>query len=367
MLRTSLHGIGSVLSILGSLAIVEPSFTVDSNAVIDVALLAQGDTPSYTVVDVGTFEQGGGGMVRGLSSADEIIGSSRSQSGKRGFRLGARGSADPDERLDGFPGSDASVANAINEGGTVVGSSNMAVAVRAFLWTRQDGFSDLGTLPGDSSSEAWGINRHNEVVGQSSGPDGIEAVFWDRDGSIQRLGRLRSGDHSRAYAVNEGGDVVGSSGKAGFNRAFLWTRGSGMEDLGAIAGNDQSFATAINNSGEVVGYSSGAMGDRAFLWSRNGGMTSLGTFPGGDHSRALAINEPGDVVGTAGTSSSEIRAALWTSRGEMHDLNALIRGGAQFVLTEAVSINNRGLILAIGQGNGHEGHENPTRIVLLVP
>lgn len=359
MLRTRRHRIGCLLGVLGLLTIVEPAFTQDS----------------YAVIDVATLEQAGGGMVRGMSIAGEIVGTARSRSGKRGFRLGARESSTPTERLDGFLGSDGSAANAINELGAVAGASNTAVAIRAFRWTRIGGFSDLGTLPGDSSSEAWGINRHNDVVGYSSGPGGIEAVFWERNGSIQALGRLRDGDYSRAYAVNERGDVVGTSGQAGFTRAFLWTHMNAMEDLGAITGDDQSFATGINNAGQVVGYSSGALGESAFLWSRNNGMVNLGTLPGGEHSRALAINEPGDVVGTS-DSPAGIRAVLWTRAGEMQDLNALIPAGRGFVLTEAVSINNRGLILAIGHSDdgagvepGHEpgGHEAPTRVFLLVP
>ncbi len=70
---------------------------------------------------------------------------------------------------------------------------------------------------------------------------------------------------------------------------------------------------------------------------------------------------------------SEIGPYLWTRHGEMWDLNQLIPAGSNFVLTEAVSINNQGQILAIGQTgkamskqeHDHSREEEPTRVFLL--
>jgi probable HAF family extracellular repeat protein len=327
---------------------------------------------SYAVIDVTTFEQAAGGIVRGLSSAGHIVGTAREQSGQRGFRVGPLGIPNLTprlERLDGFL--DGSAANAINELGAVAGASNTATAVHAFRWTPVGGFLDLGTLPGDISSEAWGINRHNDAVGFSSGPRGIEAVLWQNNAAIQGLGRLRDGDYSRAYAVNQNGAVAGTSGTADFSRAFIWTDRGGMEDLGPVLDDEQSFATGINDAGTVVGYSRGGAGERAFIWSRNTGMVYLGAVPGGGDSRALAINEPGNMVGTSASSSGS-RAVLWTRGGDTHDLNTLIPTARDFVLTEAVSITSQGWILAIGRsddgtGHGHADHEAPMRVFLLRP
>ena len=325
----------------------------------------------YSVVDLGVLEQATSSIVRGFNSANEVVGGTTGfgrGKGKRAF-LVTKGKA---ENLEGLPGTDSSVAHAISDDSTAVGSSNTARSIHAFIWTRKDGVRDLGTLPGDSGSQAFGINRQREVVGFSSGKDGIEAVMWTRNGTIQGLGRLRAGDYSRAFAINEPGDVVGTSGRRGADRAFLWTRNRGMEDLGVLPGDTQSAATGINNPGQVVGYSSSrSSGTRAFLWTRNGGMEDLGTLPGGDFSRALAINEPGDVVGTSG-SPLGARATLWPRSGGIQDLNALIPAGNDFVLTHAVNINNPGTILAtghddLGQGEDHAIHELPTRVFLLVP
>jgi probable HAF family extracellular repeat protein len=359
MLRTRFVSHCCLVGVVSFLSVQEPTFSQDT----------------YLVVDLTTLDQVQGGRVRGLNDAGEIVGTVRTQGGRRGFRLGAFESANSptkNERLDGFAGADASTANAINEKGAIAGAANSETGIRAYRWTRKEGFIDLGALPGDIGSEAWGINRNDEVVGYSSGPGGVQAVLWESYGSIQSLGQLSPGDSSRAYAINDNGDVVGTSGQADSNRAFIWTRNSQIEDLGALDGHTESFATGINNSGRVVGYSSGALGDHAFLWSKSNGMEGLGTLTGGDYSRALAINDLGDIVGVSDSPVGN-RAVLWTRHGEMWDINQLIPAGSNFVLTEAVSINNQGHILAIGQTgkalskqeHNHSRAEEPTRVFLL--
>ena len=52
----------------------------------------------------------------------------------------------------------------------------------------------------------------------------------------------------------------------------------------------------------------------------------------------------------------------------MQDLNSLLTSRSGFVLTQAVSINSQGIILAIGQNDdSHHTHEKPLRIFILVP
>ena len=50
----------------------------------------------------------------------------------------------------------------------------------------------------------------------------------------------------------------------------------------------------------------------------------------------------------------------------MQDLNSLLTSRSGFVLTQAVSINSQGIILAVGQ-NDDSHHEKPLRIFMLVP
>ena len=66
----------------------------------------------YNVVDLGVLEQAVSGIVRGLNSANEVVGGTIGFGrGKRAF-LVTSGRA---ENLEGLPGTDSSVAHAIND------------------------------------------------------------------------------------------------------------------------------------------------------------------------------------------------------------------------------------------------------------
>jgi uncharacterized membrane protein len=195
------------------------------------------------------------------------------------------------------------------------------------------------------------------------------AVLWGRDGSVQPLGTLPGATESRALAVNERGDVVGSSG----GRAFLWSGGR-VAALPMLAGDTESEAVAIANNGTAVGWSTGPGGSRAVRWAR-GTVEALGMLPGGTTSRARDVNERGDIVGASASANGE-RAVIWDGAGAAHDLNALIPP-APFLLVEALPINTRGVILAIGRdtdGSDHADHDHshdreefPVRVFLLDP
>jgi probable HAF family extracellular repeat protein len=327
---------------------------------------------AYSIVDLGSFSQSSGDTIRGLNQFGELVGGSgHAGRGTRAFRL----SNTELETFNGLRGADRSIAYASNEARAVVGSSNTATSLRAFLWTRGGGVKDLGTLPGDTGSEAFGINSKNQIVGYSSGPQGIEAVMWSSDGKIQGLGKLRPGDHSRALAINDAGAVVGFSGNSEKTTAFLWTPNGWMIDLGVLPGDVDSRAMSINRHNQVVGYSSGPAGTSAFLWTRDGPMKKIGGFPGADYSRAVSINERGEVVGTSGNATGT-KAFLWTAKRGLINLDTVLPVGSDFRLTEAVAINDNGSILVVGYDeddgdadhhDGHGNHEAPARIFLLVP
>ena len=104
-------------------------------------------TVTYKVVDFGAVDQTLGEVVRGPSISSEVIGGSAGfGSGPRAFLMTNSTLKD----LGGLSGTDRGVSRGINELGVVVGSSNTATSLLAFLWTRRGGSRDLGTLPGDS-------------------------------------------------------------------------------------------------------------------------------------------------------------------------------------------------------------------------
>ena len=100
-------------------------------------------------------------------------------------------------------------------------------------------------------------------------------------------------------------------------------------------------------------------------------MQDLSTLAGGRITRALGINERGDVVGTA-AAGHDLHAFVWTPAAGMQDLNSLIPV-SPFILMEAVAVNTRGVILAIGRDGSddeaeHDHHaEFPVRVFLLEP
>ena len=85
---------------------------------------------------------------------------------------------------------DANLAININNKGHAVGTSALAgdETGHAFLWTREKGMQDLGTLPGDFASGAIAINDSEQISGISIGPNGPRAFVW-QNGVDERFER----------------------------------------------------------------------------------------------------------------------------------------------------------------------------------
>ena len=261
-------------------------------------------------------------------------------------------------------GSSGSNAEAINNRGQVVGSSNkrvpghIAEVFRCYLW-ENGAMQDLGT-PSFDTCQALGINERGTVAAWTgygdqaylwkdgmwtyAAPgipmainkfDAVVGSYWNgsgyrgyyaRDGVLFAIGTL-GGNASNASSVNDKGMVVGSASAndaLGVNRAYVWMNGV-LKDLGTLPGMEDSHATDINNHGVIVGYSTNTWTDRtAFIADVNGGMRRL--FGVGGWSHPTAINDRGAVVGVAndrgflydrGTvlyldTIPEVQAAGWT-------------------------------------------------------
>jgi probable HAF family extracellular repeat protein len=174
---------------------------------------------------------------------------------------------------------------------------------------------DLGSLGGTASSPQ-SLNNHRQVVGASNLADDVEF------------------------------------------HPFLWEHGV-MRDLGTFLGpNDPSYGSgnAINDSGDVVGWADNQQNDFPALWK--GGVTiNLGTVGGDNIAYANSINSRGQIVGNSGFFGgfSQIHAFLWEKGGPLVDLNTLVPSGIGVHLTNAYSINDNGVIAAIGVlGNGDQ-------------
>jgi probable HAF family extracellular repeat protein len=282
-----------------------------------------------------------------------------------------------------------SEANAVNSAGQVVGSAlnsipdanSMAVGnfwyfyqpygyqQRAFLWDKQHGMQDLGTLPGGTDAEAILINERGQVVGHSYTastqgsvcfPLATSSFLWEKGKGMVDLGGF-GGTCTLAQDLNNQGQVSGLYDSAdGFERAFLWERGS-IHDLGGSIGGLQAGAFAMNEHGQAVGFAtlSGEVLFHATLWKHVGEITDIGVAGDDQCSYAAAINVRGQVVGSSipvcNGDSSTFRAILWED-GSIFDLNTLVPSGSALYLQVIQSINDRGEIAgtgADGSGNQH--------------
>jgi probable HAF family extracellular repeat protein len=149
---------------------------------------------------------------------------------------------------------------ALNEGGDVVGFSNISAAdgaafnAQAFRWTRGRGIENLGVLPGDSISQALGINDKGQIVGISctAGFGSCRAFLYEH-GVMMDLNDLVPDDYAdhlfSANDINNNGQITGSAVKAGTEESVaVWLlpvdeRGHGDSNATAVVA--KSDATRV--------------------------------------------------------------------------------------------------------------------------
>ena len=285
-----------------------------------------------------------------------------------------------------------SEASSVNSAGQVVGSALNTVPdpnsmqpsafwlwggippyqyeTRAFLWDKQKGMRDLGTLPGGTNAQATLINEPGQVVGWSYTSSALSAAcpgfalttgsfIWDEKNGMRDLGNL-GGSCTLVSDLNNQGQVIGVSRVTGdvSQHAFLWERDS-IQDLGGSLGGNNTGAFVLNDHGQAVGFATlpGEAAFHATLWTHVGTMSDLGSLANDQCSYATGINAGGQVVGgsISDCNPDNTRAFLWED-GSIFDLNALIPQGSALNLELTFTINDRGEIAGEGtdaSGNGH--------------
>ena len=169
-------------------------------------------------------------------------------------------------------GLNTSTAYGINDLGCVVGDTDSAAGVQAFVWTQSNGMLALGDLwgyyPPYVGSSAQDVNNLGEVVGYAYSPNGgrsgIEAFIWDAENGMRGLGILFN-DWSQAFYINDCSEVTGLSfnytGSGQNNRyGFIWDPKRGMRLLDALfdpctsSSYSHFYPQGMNNKGQIVGY-----------------------------------------------------------------------------------------------------------------
>lgn len=302
----------------------------------------------------------------GITSSGVIVGGgSKYEAGVWKGTRGIRWSASDGEVEELEPlGTDSSgfthsSGQAINEAGTVVGSSTkyeggISKGSRPVRWNASSTTpTELGNIGTDSAGfaicYAWAVNSAGTTVGwDSSVPDYLtRAIAWQSSSTTAiLLGTLDPGNsgitQSRAYTLNDAGTAVGWGEKR--------VAGSNEKDGRPVRWDTvTAVATELGN----LGYSS----------------------TGHTYGVAFDINSAGLIVGgvtkynDSGSNLLGYHAVLWGSDGVAIDLNSLLTraDAAQWELTTAYSISDSNWITGVGRFNpdGHDGLPAYDRLFVL--
>jgi uncharacterized membrane protein len=159
-------------------------------------------------------------------------------------------------------GSNVGVAYAINDAGQSVGyDGNLNLddqgPVTAVFWDERGARVELISCAGEAIcySAANAINNHGQVVGSSNISGLIRPFRWSRDTGLVFLVGSQVPTDFQPAGINDSGDIVGNFSFNGPQRAFLLRVSGAAIYLGNLPGKSNSSIGSINNNGEVVGTS----------------------------------------------------------------------------------------------------------------
>jgi probable HAF family extracellular repeat protein len=200
-------------------------------------------------------------------------------------------------------------------GNAVVGYSDSASGIEAFIWTEANGMVGLGTLPSyEFGSMAFGVSCDGSFIAGMSFVNGSLTVpcRWSGPNNIRRLGQ--GGEYGYAFGISaDGSTVVGTT-----NGAFRWTEATGMQSLGYLPEKKwDAEAWGVSANGYVIVGTCYGKANRyeAFRWTEATGMVGLGSLQDGN-SIAYDVSEDGLVV----VGWSDGQAFIWTEAEGMRGI-----------------------------------------------
>lgn len=272
-----------------------------------------------------------------------------------------------------------SIATSINNYGEVAGSIvNQSLYDGMAVWWNSDQTPEMLPSPNPGGrSNATMINDRGTIIGTYMNSVGVDfALRWESGNTPEPLSRVcrtqilpwsttpvtYCATMSVASGINQRGDIVGtiSTGLRSDRTPVRWNHPTGDTMTTPPAGflPDGSLH-AINDRRAMVGAQQIASTgfDRAVVWNLRGrgGMISLPLLPKGMWAQATDLNNLGDIVGTGDVSrnSGSQHGFLWNETDGMVDLNDLLPPDSGWIVTQATAINNRGVIVGVGEYNGH--------------
>jgi uncharacterized membrane protein len=250
-------------------------------------------------------------------------------------------------RLDPAPLGEASLTAVGADGATLGGTSTANGAHGPFLW--RDGRIEY--LDATGELKAMSPDSRFVVGNYLSRPDYIHGFLWSRESGQIDLGTIGSEEQSSALAVSASGNTVaGESGE----RGFLWTAERGAAVLELPPGDDRSRVRDVSADGAVIAGQSSSFQRSDWtpmLWI-DGAPTPLRVLAGATDNAVNALTP--DARFAAGKSGE---AALWTRDGRVESLRSRLerldvdlRG---WVLAEALDFSEDGrAVFGIGARDG---------------
>lgn len=231
-------------------------------------------------------------------------------------------------------GAPPGVSGSIAPGGVSADGAVASVTVylstgipRAFRWTIEGGYSDMG-LPAGVRSSADSVSADGRFV---VGMLGDDAYRWSEAHGLEVLNAPSTGMHTPTAVSDDGGVVVGTTRPAGaiIEELFRWTPATGMQVLGAWNGDAVQSASVSGDGNVVYGFaihwvSPVQIVPRSFQWTAAGGLVPFAGGAGPDI-EVHGTNRDGSVAVGA------IRGAVpepfrWTAGGGIQILPTTVLG-----------------------------------------
>lgn len=311
-------------------------------AVVELAAPDHSQAVEYTVTRIQPPPNAYSAVPTGLNDLGHVVGWSQFFDGSPSLQAWLWTPENGLTYLPPPPGLSRWRAMEINNGDVIAGDEGFDSGQ---AWRFQSGtYELLGVLSGDSASTAAAINEQGTIVGTSRDAGHFTVppnAFLDRTGQSMEL--VLAGGWGTF--LNDSGQVVGYAS----NQAWRFTPGAGVQFLGPLASRTLTWAWSINSRGDVAGEAAFATGNGhvPFLFTDSGGIQEIGNFGGG--ASATDINDSGAVVGDFQTSIN--LPWIWTPGGSVRFLGNLIDPSENLNLISAVRINAVGQILCLAFDN----------------